>query len=67
MKDLLNLYHWCLYWVNLRDAYNESLDDSLVPEMTMIELKIEKIVNEIRLALIRKGQQVDPLQSYQQS
>lgn len=67
MKDLLNLYHWCLYWVNLRDAYNESLDESLVPEMTMIELKMEKIVNEIRLALIRKGQQVDPMQSYQQS
>lgn len=67
MKDLLNLYHWCLYWVNLRDAYNESLDESLVPEMTTIELKIEKIVNEIHLALIRKGQQTDPLQSYQQS
>lgn len=67
MKDLLNLYHWCLYWVNLRDAYNESLDESLVLEMTMIELKMEKIVNEIRLALIRKGQQTDPLQSNQQS
>lgn len=63
MKDLLNLYHWCLYWVNLRDAYNESFDESLVHEMTMIELKMEKIVNEIRLALIRKGEQTDPLQS----
>ena len=57
----LSLYYACERWLNLQARYKDTQDVSILREMIRVELRIRKIVTEIKNELMEERHRVDPL------